>query len=735
MMNTDAPIAGEPAPTQPRKNQPHFAPPQSKANPPQQRQSRRATALSVVQTLMLILALSLSTYAYASIDSMPEQIGTDGTNTSEMLVRTEGRVADSICTEGGAELFLGNDLNDNGYLDEQEITSSTKICHGKEGLSGPQGAHGAPGDDAAGMLETVELEPGSTECSQGGMLIHSGTDHNSNGQLDESEREASTPVCDGRIGSDGNDGLDGNDGAPGVQGASALVEQVRVPASVCSSGIMLNFGIDDGQFEGTAFDGVLHDDEIRSSIRICNSPLQFGPISDFASGIADGVSPNCDALVWMQQQQQILMAGVNGINGCELWVSDGTEASTQLLLDINPSGDSLPGQYLGLHAAQTQSGERIFFDADDGINGRELWVSDGTMAGTQQLHSNDQSITLSSSSNIVSWKEGVVVSDASGDLYWCDATTIHPLFEHPMFSNEAQQLIEGQTLGMSALGSDMLYANEENILFSGHISGDVEPHMLQSDGTLTSWNVYEQGSSDPSAPLMFNETVIVVAESQQGRQLVQLMDDGTFNWLTSLQNQGTGSPTTHVAEHLGIHLVHNTLVFDALTSGVDAQAWAHDLASGTTQMLSTNIVEPGDRAGGIVHDERLWFDCVAPQVAHELCSTDGTMEGTRVETDLRPGIASSEIVAFASHGDTLFFIASGTIDGFETGSSLWYASSGDVGLAYDPWPGVNNNSGSGTYGELVCSEHHILFASHDGSRGHEIHAWSHGALTEEWLIW
>ena len=33
------------------------------------------------------------------------------------------------------------------------------------------------------------------------------------------------------------------------------------------------------------------------------------------------------------------------------------------------------------------------------------------------------------------------------------------------------------------------------------------------------------------------------------------------------------------------------------------------------------------------------------------------------------------------------------------------------------------------------TEHHLIFASHDGVRGHEIHAWSHGQVTDDWLIW
>ncbi|MEJ6715769.1 MAG: hypothetical protein QNL20_01680, partial [Euryarchaeota archaeon] len=219
-------------------------------------------------------------------------------------------------------------------------------------------------------------------------------------------------------------------------------------------------------------------------------------------------------------------------------------------------------------------------------------------------------------------------------------------------------------------------------------------------------------------------------------QLVRLSNDGNISWLTTLQHQGTGNPTTHVGEYLGIHQLGNLLVFDALTSGVDPQVWSHNLSSGQTQILSTTIVAPGDWAGGLVHQQRIWFDCVAPNVAHEICSSDGTVSGTRVETDLRAGMASSNILGFASHGEHLFFLGSGQIGGIETGSTLWHLpTNGTPTLAYDPWPGVNNNSASGTYGELLLTEHHLFFISHDGIRGHEIHAWSHGERTGDWLIW
>src|SRR5207302_399773 len=66
----------------------------------------------------------------------------------------------------------------------------------------------------------------------------------------------------------------------------------------------------------------------------------------------------------------------NGTNGRELWKSDGTEAGTVLVKDINPGSSS------GIPAYLTNVNGTLFFDADDGVHGRELWTSDGTEAGT-----------------------------------------------------------------------------------------------------------------------------------------------------------------------------------------------------------------------------------------------------------------------------------------------------------------------------------------------------------------
>nr|NCS42022.1 hyalin [Microcystis aeruginosa BS13-10] len=66
----------------------------------------------------------------------------------------------------------------------------------------------------------------------------------------------------------------------------------------------------------------------------------------------------------------------DGVNGEELWKSDGTAAGTVLVKDIRPGYSGFGPRYL------TAVGNTLFFTADDGVNGTELWKSDGTAAGT-----------------------------------------------------------------------------------------------------------------------------------------------------------------------------------------------------------------------------------------------------------------------------------------------------------------------------------------------------------------
>ncbi|MFM7539638.1 MAG: ELWxxDGT repeat protein, partial [Planctomycetota bacterium] len=70
----------------------------------------------------------------------------------------------------------------------------------------------------------------------------------------------------------------------------------------------------------------------------------------------------------------------NGVNGRELWRTDGTLAGTVPLREIRPGAEGAfsnyaPGQFAAV-------GPTLFFAADNGASGMELWKTDGTAAGT-----------------------------------------------------------------------------------------------------------------------------------------------------------------------------------------------------------------------------------------------------------------------------------------------------------------------------------------------------------------
>ncbi len=99
------------------------------------------------------------------------------------------------------------------------------------------------------------------------------------------------------------------------------------------------------------------------------------------------LGPNEQVQTFLSIGDRILFTADDGVRGRELFVSDGTHDGTHLVKDIRPgSGSSLlwssgsdnPNDF-------TRLGNRGFFLATDGGNGIGLYVSDGTTAGTKRL--------------------------------------------------------------------------------------------------------------------------------------------------------------------------------------------------------------------------------------------------------------------------------------------------------------------------------------------------------------
>lgn len=76
---------------------------------------------------------------------------------------------------------------------------------------------------------------------------------------------------------------------------------------------------------------------------------------------------------------RVFFVADDGLVGSELWVTDGSPQGTRRVRDIWPgSAGAAP------HALCEHLGE-LWFCADDGVHGFELWRSDGTVAGTRMV--------------------------------------------------------------------------------------------------------------------------------------------------------------------------------------------------------------------------------------------------------------------------------------------------------------------------------------------------------------
>ncbi len=70
----------------------------------------------------------------------------------------------------------------------------------------------------------------------------------------------------------------------------------------------------------------------------------------------------------------------DGVHGPELWKTNGASGGTSLVADINPGAGGA-----SITAISDSINGKFFFAADDGVHGTELWVTDGTPSGTRMV--------------------------------------------------------------------------------------------------------------------------------------------------------------------------------------------------------------------------------------------------------------------------------------------------------------------------------------------------------------
>jgi ELWxxDGT repeat protein len=106
--------------------------------------------------------------------------------------------------------------------------------------------------------------------------------------------------------------------------------------------------------------------------------------------VPGGSTPGPGAVI---KNRLLVFAAEDGLNGRELWASDGTKAGTRLVRDINPARSPFPPASdcddrpdTGLSSDPQDLvtfRQGALFTADDGVHGREIWWTNGTAAGTR----------------------------------------------------------------------------------------------------------------------------------------------------------------------------------------------------------------------------------------------------------------------------------------------------------------------------------------------------------------
>lgn len=162
--------------------------------------------------------------------------GANGTNGLTSLSTSTPEPAGVNCANGGTKLQFGLDDDGNGVLDPAEVDSSAYACNGIDGLS---------------VITSVTAEPAGANCTNGGQKIEVGQDADRNGQLDASEVQGTSYVCNG---------IDGSNGANGADGKQTLIDITTEPAGAncAEGGQKLDYGVDDdgnGQLDAAEIDG------------------------------------------------------------------------------------------------------------------------------------------------------------------------------------------------------------------------------------------------------------------------------------------------------------------------------------------------------------------------------------------------------------------------------------------------------------------------------------------------
>ena len=388
----------------------------------------------------------------------------------------------------------------------------------------------------------------------------------------------------------------------------------------------------------------------------------------------------------------LFFSATNGTGGFELWKSDGTSQGTVMVRDIIPGTSSSIDPYGRAHF--THANGTLFFVAEDGTHGRELWKSDGTSKGTMMVKDINPGET---SSDI---RQSII---ANGTLFFTvdDGTHGFELWKSNGTSAAGTVMVKDIN-PVSAGSSPYELRNVNGTLFFSATNGTGGYELWKSDGTSAGTvmlkDIYPgpEGSLTPEDPYSsnvyttdVNGTFFFTAQdSIHGFELWK--SDGTREGTVMVKEINPSSNKFFGPRYLTN--VNGTLFFAADDGTHGLELWKSDGTSAGTVMVKDIYPNPNSSVGRFPYytffanvNGTLFFTATNGTSGYELWKSDGTSEGTVMVKDINPGSQSSTPFQLTNVNGTLFFRANNGTNGTE----LWKSDGTPAGtvLVKDINPG------------------------------------------------